>query len=634
VENGTMDWQLHECRPIRNVSNWSAGSRPAGGTELTLELRPVSRSIGDRKFRGFSYQYFYRSDEIPIYLLLDRGSWELEGTALSSELWMRQSCAPPIYRPLSVGEHYSTEWYLASCTNSNIFQFLPLQTQLQGFTMTAGDAGVLLTWSPKVHHLRTLVEKPRGSDVFVHMHEHCGDLSDVLASAPMEVLFAPGATKRVDRANVHGDMMDLVYDTLHADAGLHREYVPTYGQIEEWTDADLELYRREGLPALAAAGVKHIELANHFQNNMNTWGLSNMCCNVDFKVAESVGEDKLRAFCADAAGRGIRVGMWGNTAIAVNTVQFARRMGQPKRIEHLPFEGSIMEALEKARRPFVINTYGAIESDHYTTSFCVLNLRDPVVREYWLAAWGRLCTETSVTGIFLDSSFNMSSDKFDWRFNADPDGAAGATIDQTHLLGAMRPARTPPSSIETQYYAHLDLVRAMQRQGYVYCNEDCGVFGLHRSGPSVAKRLDNLSMWREFVTLFDVRAIRKAGADPQDVFFQGLAYRMIWSLIWNVGRRELNFTWDDSSDDNRPSEWHLALYTAYNDVEQHMKRRRTILPEMGGVLYSDGPKQVHWSFASGQFPLDRVLEVRDVLSGEAWQTNVLETERHRVYLIG
>ena len=88
--------------------------------------------------------------------------------------------------------------------------------------------------------MRTLIEKPRAADVFVHMHEHCGDLSDTLESAPMEVLFSPGATGRVERANVHGDMLELVYETLHADIGLRREYVPTYGQIEEWEEADLE----------------------------------------------------------------------------------------------------------------------------------------------------------------------------------------------------------------------------------------------------------------------------------------------------------------------------------------------------------------------------------------------------------
>ena len=633
LQGGPMEWQLHECRPVRNVSDWSRGPVPDTDTQLTLELRPVSRCIGDREFLGFSYQYFYRSSKIPIYMLLDRSTWELEGSARASELWLRQSCAPPIYRPKSPDEHYSTEWYLPGCTNSNIFQFLPLQTQLQGFTMTAGNAGILLTWSPKVRHLRTLIEKPRGSDVFVHMHEHCGDLANAWESAPMEVLFSPGATDRVERANVHGDMLELVYDTLHAEIGLRREHVPTYGQIEEWDEADLELYRREGLPALAAAGVKHVELANQFENNMNTWGLSNMCCNVDFKVAETVGEDKLRAFCSNAAQRGIRVGMWGNTAIAVNTVQFARRQGRPKRIDHLPFENSIMEALGKAKRPFVINSYGAIEADHYTTSFCVLNLRDPVVRDYWLTAWGHLYSEVGIAGIFLDSSFNMSSDKFDWRFNADPDAATGsATIDQTHLLDGMRPASTPPSSIETQYYAHLDLMRAMQRQGYVYCNEDCGVFGLHRSGPGVATRLGNLSMWREFITLFDAAAIRKVNADPDDVFFKGLAYRMMWSLLWNVQRRKLNFTWNEDSEDNRPSDWHLALYKAYNAVEKHMKLRK-ILSDETGVLYSDGPKQVLWSFLPLRLPLDSVSDVRELLSGHVWQTDVLEASKHQIYLI-
>ncbi len=171
----------------------------------------------------------------------------------------------------------------------------------------------------------------------------------------------------------------------------------------------------------------------------------------------------------------------------------------------------------------------------------------------------------------------------------------------------------------------------MQHQGYVYCNEDCGVFGLHRSGPGVATRLNNLSMWREFITLFDVAAIRKANADPHDVFFKGLAYRMMWSLLWNVQRRKLNFTWNEDSDDNRPSEWHLALYKAYNAVEKHMKLRK-ILSDETGVLYSDGTKQVLWSFAPLQLPLDSVSDVRELLSGHLFQTDVLEAGKHGIYL--
>ena len=107
---------------------------------------------------------------------------------------------------------------------------------------------------------------------------------------------------------------------------------------------------------------------------------------------------------------------------------------------------------------------------------------------------------------------------------------------------------------------------------------------------------------------------------------------MMWSLLWNVQRRELNFTWNEDSDDNRPAEWHLALYKAYNAVEKHMKLRK-ILPDETGVLYSDGATQVLWSFVPLRLPLDSVSDVQELLSGHSCQTDVLETKKHEIYLI-
>ena len=56
-------------------------------------------------------------------------------------------------------------------------------------------------------------------------------------------------------------------------SAMRRERVTTFGHIEEWTPADLERYRRFELPKLLEAGTKTICLANHFENNMNTWGV-------------------------------------------------------------------------------------------------------------------------------------------------------------------------------------------------------------------------------------------------------------------------------------------------------------------------------------------------------------------------
>ena len=51
----------------------------------------------------------------------------------------------------------------------------------------------------------------------------------------------------------------------------------------------------------------------------------------------------------------------------------------------------------------------------------------------------------------------------------------------------------------------------MQRIGYIYGNEDLGVFGIHRHGPSAAARLDCLFLWTDCMVPFDAPAIKGPG---------------------------------------------------------------------------------------------------------------------------
>jgi hypothetical protein len=629
-QSGPMEWQIHECRRLVNT-DWTARPAPSDA-RLDLILKPVTRTVAGTVFQGFSYQYRYASRKAPVYMLLDRGSWELGGRAAGNEFWMRSCFAPPAVRFRSARDSFSTEWYLPGIHNPNIFQFLPLQTELQGFAFQFSDAGVLATWATEVAHVRSLFEKPRGSDEFLHLHEHCGDLGPTFATAPVEVLFAPGRRDRAALLNVYEGLRELVAATLHGQLDMRRERITPYGQIEEWTDADFDLYRTEGLPRLLEAGCRTVYVANHFENNMNTYGVSNMCCTVDYKIAESVGEAKLKAFCDAAKAGGARVEMWGNTSVSTLTWILNMRHGQPKRIAFLPKEGSIMEAFDKAAEPFVRTTFGSIEADHYTPVFAVMNLRDPAVRGYWMKRWRYAADQVGLGGIFLDSSFNLSSDKFHYRFDATALRQGGATADQTHLLGHTRPPTPPPANILSQYRAHLDLMREMQQAGYVYCSEDLGVFGTHRHGPGVEKRLDTLFMWADTIACFDAPAIRQAGREPAEVYFRGLAYRMMWSLFWHVPSRKLTFNYSGPrGDDDLPTEWHLALLRAYNEVEASLVNRE-VLPGEKGVVYRDGTRTVLWAFEDLSFPLDETRTVRDVLAGVTARAATIAARKHGLYV--
>jgi hypothetical protein len=542
---------------------------------------------------------------------------------------MRNCFVPSIVPIESKAQFYSTEWYIPDSANPSAFQFLPLQTELQGFTFTASPAGVLVTWPTEVAHIRSLFEKPRGEDLLVHFHEHCGDLGCELSTAPVEVLWSAGSRSRIELANEHEAIREVIHETLHAQIGVRRERVTTFGHIEEWTPPDLQRYRMVGLPKLLAAGAKTICLGNHFANNMNTWGVANFCLTVDHKVPESVGEENLRAFCEDAHSGGATVQMWGNTGISTLNLLFDNRVGNSDRIRFLPREGSIMEVLDK-KTSFVRNASNAFDADHYTPEVAVLNLRDPRVRDYLLSRWKAAHDDIGLGAIFLDSSFNVSSDKFHYVQNCEADQFT-ATADQAHLLGFFRPADEPPAAILSQYRAHLDFILALQRIGYVYGNEDLGVFGVHRHGPAAARRLDSLFLWSDCLVSFDAPKIRAAGHDPDDAFFRALAYRMIWALHWDVANDILSFRYGGvACDDDVPAPQHLAWLHAYNKVETDM-RHRTILPDEMGVLYQSGSRGVLWAFEDLDLPLPNVASVLDVLSEEVVAGGKFRPRRRCIY---
>jgi len=631
---GQMEWMLHEIRPRVNTCDWDEPGEEGESAHLFLTLRPATREIGGRVCGGFSYQYRYVSDRYSLYRITDRATWEIGGGAVGNEFFLRNGFMPSITPVDSCTQRFSTEWYLSSAVNSSVFQFLPWQTALEGFTLTCHPEANLLTWATQPAHIRSLFEKHTGRNEVAHWHEHCGDLSHELSTAPMEVLCLPGGLDRVGRLNLYHDVREMVAGELHAQAGLRRERVKSYGVIEEWGLPDFNRYTASGLPKLLEAGVRRIMLPNHFQNNMNVYGVGNMCCTIDYKVADTVGEDNLTNLCRAASEGSAEVEMWGNTALSTFGLKAWEHNAPSDRLRPLPQDDSVFEMLEKAASPFVRNPAGHVESDHYAPVFAQLNLRDETVRAYWLERWGYAHDRIGLSGIFLDSSFNLSSDKFHWIANTAALPNIGATIDQTHLLGFSRPEREPEKAILSQYHAHLTLMAEMQRLGYSYCGEDTGVFGVHRSSGGTRAQIDTMPLWADCLAEYDSSAIQASGGDADDVYFHGLAYRQVWRLFWDMGRDELS--WHAGGRQNTldaPSPWQIDLIRVFNAVEDSM-RDRTILPGEQGVVYRSGSEWVLWAFSDLDYQVPEAAEVTDVVAQTRVAVNgVLSAAKRHVYRI-
>jgi hypothetical protein len=498
-----------------------------------------------------------------------------------------------------------------------------LQTQLQGFTFTASDEGILVTWPTEVAHVRSLFEKWRDKNEIVHIHEHCDDLKSEFKTSPVEVLWIPGETNNEQRANLYHEVREMVHESLHEQIGMKRERVSTYGIIEEWTEPDFDYYTRAGLPKLLDAGVKKVFIPNECQNAMNTYGLSNMCCNVDFKISEIVGEEKLKSFCSAAKEGGATVEMWGNTALYTITELSMHRNGYEKRMDFLPMEGSIQEVIKKSKSPWVRTPSNAFEADHYDPRFCLLNLRDQDIRDYWMKQWKHFHDNIGIEGIFLDSSYNLSSDKFHYR-QWPYDGKDYPEAQQALKIND-RPSEEPPKVIHSQYHAHLSWVVEMQNMGYQYCAEDLGVFGINRgSSPDLTVRIPDLHMWSESLCVFDTEKVKDAGYNPMDVFFKGLAYRMMWMLYWNIDKDRLELGIDDP--------YAYQLLKIFNQVSGRMYNRE-ILPNEKGVLYENNGQQVLWAFEDFDFTMDNTGKVKSLKDNKSYRTQTIHALKNNVYTI-
>ena len=464
----------------------------------------------------------------------------------------------------------------------------------------------------------------------MHLHEHCGDLGNEFSTAPMEVLWVAGSAHPCrSRKRLRGGARP-VDETLHAQIGMRRERVTTFGHIEEWSSQTSKDTGSSACRNCSRPGAKTICLANHFANNMNVWGVGTFCVTVDHKVPESVGEDKLRAFCDDARAAGATVQMWGNTGISTLDLLFDNRIGDSDRIRFLPREGSIMEALDK-NTSFVRTPSNAIDADHYTPEFAVLNLRDPLVREYLLTRWKAAHDDLGLGAIFLYSSGNLS--------------VINSTTSKTQ--GRMNTARRPIRRTCWDFFARRTSLRrrffAVSRSSRIHCRNAADGLRLRQRGsrcfrnPSAWTRRRRSTglplLWNDCIVPFDARAIRAAGHDPDDAFFRGLAYRMMWALHWDISKDALKLCQlgpvlrgrRAASSAPRLAPGLQRGGTRYAGAHDPSRR--------AGVLYRSPSRHVLWAFKDLNVPVTNADSMRDVLSGEFTSGRRFFAKRHGVYAI-
>ena len=85
----------HSFDPIHDTGDWDA-ERIEGQGRLDVVLAPARDAFNGVRFTGLRYHYDYRSTTVPLFYLLDRASWELDGDVAGATAVSQSSCSAPV----------------------------------------------------------------------------------------------------------------------------------------------------------------------------------------------------------------------------------------------------------------------------------------------------------------------------------------------------------------------------------------------------------------------------------------------------------------------------------------------------------------------------------------------------------
>jgi hypothetical protein len=196
-----------------------------------------------------------------------------------------------------------------------------------------------------------------------------------------------------------------------------------------------------------------------------------------------------------------------------------------------------------------------------------------------------------------------------------------------------RPVQEPRQAIQSQYHAYLEVLVAMQKDGYVICGEDVGMFGLSRSGPDIAMRVDSLPLWMDSYCDFDPSSLGLKDGDAQELFLRGLAYRVMWKIYYDVPSRELTFRIGGVKQEaDLPTDWHRDALHAYSKALPYMKRR-TETEDESSVRYDSEEGSVFWSMRPSEVVFEQTKRILNLMDGDEVVADRASLKACKVYLV-
>ncbi len=391
----------HSLDPIHEKRDWDVPV-DAGHAALTLVLRPASYAVGGYDFTGFSYSYEYDGPDVPIFYLLDKASWELDGDIVGATAFSQSSCSDPV-ATFAADTFWTTEgelFFLDQASNYNrvMTHNLPRWASHQAFDFQCKGDATLLGLFDHVDLIRTLLVHEPGKAELKCFDKHIFDEATTYATSPKAILLNTDAKSATGQQNLWTWLFDDVHARARAEFGLREQPPVPLAARHYWENRVIDTYLVDVLPGFHAAGLRAIFTENFKKcDNGGTMGAEpdrlhngNMCTSHEYVISDRVGGmGKFTDYIHRCQRLGVANYMWTNTYVSL-----AAKINAEHRCE----SGTWYVAMEDTR-----TKYGGA----YTNVSSNLNFKNPAVRQYWIDCHRQIAEESGLEGYFIDSFYNL-----------------------------------------------------------------------------------------------------------------------------------------------------------------------------------------------------------------------------------
>lgn len=593
----------HSLDPIHDTSDWNIENLINGESFFNVIIRTCEEEFEGYKFEGFSYSYEYKSKFIPLFYILDKASWEINGDIEGVTVISQSSCSTPIIT-FKKDTEWTTEGIIffedsASKFNNVMTHNLPRWASHQAFDFQFKDNITLIGVFEYVQLIRSLLKREKNKKELKTFDKHIFDQTYEYRTSPKKIMINKKSKTFTEQKNLWTWILDEVHERARKEFGLKEEPLIPRLSHNYWDNFVIDDYRKDLVPAAYNLGFKSIFVDNLFKSAMTEgsphyefhW---NMCCAHEFEPAPKLGGvERLKRFIDDCKMLGIRVYAWNNCTQALS---------------------SPLNRLERDERNWFIKMedtrtkYGGA----YSTVMSFLNLKNEEARNYWVNSLKRVKDLTGLDAYLLDSFYNAE----------------------------FMPVNYSGLNPKTQWRELLIAMKELQDYGISFLIESFGPFGSPQHGcpKSYGERKNIFACYKMTVGLGYTTipsGTEMEFKEEAEIIYYFFAHIASPSFPLFLNNQRIDKLW---------TEKHKSALRDYNKNYLFMKKR-FLQEDDRGVIWHDGKGEriILWNFEEREIKIDgeifdltenkKVIKKTGKVKLDACHTYLIKSKRKKIFEI-